>query len=121
MPPKHHSIGRSTALWLLAAALVALGAAGCTPDATPTLPEATLVAGPRPTVAVQTTAPSPTLLPTALPYPEPAATEPPAPPTAAPTTAPAAPTPSAAAPAGQGLTLTILHTNDVSGWTEPCG
>jgi 2',3'-cyclic-nucleotide 2'-phosphodiesterase (5'-nucleotidase family) len=97
---------------LLCAAIVlaALVVAGCQPQATPTLPAATIVYGPvlPPATAVQSVVPADTPTPEA--------------PTLTPTDAP--PTATQGAPegdSGETYTLTILHTNDVSGWTEPCG
>jgi 2',3'-cyclic-nucleotide 2'-phosphodiesterase (5'-nucleotidase family) len=79
-------------------ALLATVLVGCKPTATATLPPATRVLGPdAPTVTVQL----------------------PQPPTA---TVQAAATPEGgeARPASA-FTLTILHTNDVNGWLDPCG
>ncbi|NLG28287.1 MAG: hypothetical protein GX557_10275 [Chloroflexi bacterium] len=105
-----HSHLRSLGLLCTAIVLAAFAVAGCQPQANPTLPAATMVYGPvpPPATAVQPAAPADTPTPVA--------------PTLTPTDAP--PTPTQGAPEGDPgdtYTLTILHTNDVSGWTEPCG
>jgi hypothetical protein len=100
---------RRRARWaaLASLALISILLAGCLPAAQPTMPPATQVSS----------SPAPAVKPTSIPLP-------PALPTLPPTVAAAAPT-AASQPASaanrQAVTVTILHTNDVRGETDPCG
>jgi 2',3'-cyclic-nucleotide 2'-phosphodiesterase (5'-nucleotidase family) len=90
-----HKIALRCSLWGLVVLLLgSLTLIACTPTANPTLPPATAVAPKPPTATLEQ-------------------------PTAA-----AVPTNTEAAPQAkprQAVTLTILHTNDVAGETDPCG
>jgi 2',3'-cyclic-nucleotide 2'-phosphodiesterase (5'-nucleotidase family) len=77
---------------LLAALLLSATLAACAPDS-PTLPPATAVGPKLPTATLEQAAP--TVAPTQVEPTKPAAR--------------------------QAVTLTILHTNDVAGETDPCG
>ena len=97
-------MGRCTyTLGIIGLLLGGLVLSGCAPTPGSTLPPATVVA-PEPTLQSHTVAASPT---TAL-----------APPTAAHAETPR---PEPTVPPGQGIELTVLHTNDVMGEIDPCG
>jgi hypothetical protein len=96
------SPGRALLRFLLLTVLVAPVLAGCLVTATtPTLPQATVVYGPQ----APETLVVPPLAPTLTPVVAGAQT----------------PAQGASQGAGQPFTLTILHTNDVAGWMDPCG
>ncbi len=83
--------------------------AGCAPTASPTLPPATPLSKAQPAPFTQPP------VPTAMIGPK-------LPPSAAPTVVPTAGKPvEVVNPSRKSVTVTILHTNDVRGETDPCG
>ncbi len=91
---------------LALAVLLVTVLAGCAvPVATPDVPQPTAM------TALSTA-------PATLPAPQPPTLTPTAP---APTAEPTATMANPASDGSDGLRLTILHTNDVSGWVDPCG
>lgn len=102
-PAKHRWAGR-IGLIVLALAMLLVG---CAPTASPALPPATPLAKPAPV----THPPVPTSM-----------IGPKLPPSAAPTVTAAASKPAEVVnPSRKPVTVTILHTNDVRGETDPCG
>jgi len=101
-----HAGPRLSCLALVVLLLSSIVLAGCAPTADPTLPPATAVSASA-SDTPEPAAPTATL----------AATQSPA--TIAATTVPTQP--SANMGSRQAATLTILHTNDVVGETDPCG